>query len=159
AIQKVVGGPPYTGKFDNAKDTAYRVIADHIRALTFALTDGAHIGNEGRDYVLKRILRRAERYGRQYLDAKKPFLGDLVPTVVEVMGGAFPELRRAPQRVAQMIRTEEEQFIRTLDKGIKLFQEVAERAKQGQAKAVSGEDAFRLHDTYGIFIDITQQMA
>ncbi len=77
AIQKVTGAEPYTGKLDDFKDTAYRVIADHIRALTFALTDGAVPGNEGRDYVLRRILRRAERYGRQYLGTTKPFLYEL----------------------------------------------------------------------------------
>src|SRR5437763_14822417 len=88
AIREVTGAPAYTGKLDDRKDTAYRVIADHVRALTFALTDGATLGNTGRDYVLRRILRRAERYGRQYLKTDKPFLGDLVPAVVESMGHA-----------------------------------------------------------------------
>src|SRR5262249_35198899 len=78
AIERVTGAPKYTGKLDELKDTAYRVIADHVRALTFALTDGARIGNEGRDYVLKRILRRAERFGRQHLNTTKPFLCELV---------------------------------------------------------------------------------
>jgi alanyl-tRNA synthetase len=166
AIQKVFGGPAYTGKFDNAKDTAYRVIADHIRALTFALTDGAHIGNEGRDYVLKRILRRAERYGWQYLKINKPFLCELVPTVVGLMSSVFPELNRDPQKVARLIRVEEEAFIRTLDRGMKLFSEAAGAVHQkatGELVAtkdvISGEVAFKLHDTYGLYIDIVEQMA
>src|SRR5579871_1235015 len=114
AIRKVTGAPPYGGKLDDLGDTAYRVIADHIRALTFALTDGARPGNEGRNYVLRRILRRAERYGRQFFGTTKPFLCDLVPTVVEVMGNSFPELKRKPAEVVSIIREEEESFIRTL---------------------------------------------
>ncbi len=159
AIQRLTAAAPYTGKLDDLKDTAYRVIADHLRALTFALTDGAVPGNEGRGYVLRRILRRAERYGRQYLRTSKPFLCELVPTVVEVMGGAFPELRRDPGKVIGLIREEEESFIRTLDRGIRLFQEAADRANQRGRRVISGEDAFQLHDTYGVFIDITEQMA
>jgi alanyl-tRNA synthetase len=159
AIQKITGAAGYGDKFDNLKDTAYRVIADHIRALTVALTDGAEPSNEGRGYVLRRILRRAERYGRQYLGTTKPFLCDLVPTVVEVMGHAFPELQRAPARIIGLIRSEEETFIATLDRGIRLFQEAADRARTGKNKEISGEDAFKLHDTYGLYIDITEQMA
>jgi alanyl-tRNA synthetase len=159
AIRQVTGAPPYTGKLDDLKDTAYRVIADHVRALTFAITDGARPGNEGRNYVLRRILRRAERYGRQYLGATRPFLCDLVPAVVEVMGGAFPELKRDPARVMDLVREDEKSFIRTLDRGIILFREAADRARKGGSNAISGEDAFKLHDTYGVYIDITEQMA
>jgi alanyl-tRNA synthetase len=158
AIQQVTGAPAYTGKLDDLRDTAYRVIADHIRALTFALTDGAALGNTRREYVLRRILRRAERYGRQYLKADRPFLCDLVPSVVEAMGHAFPELKRDPGRVSRMIREDEASFIRTLDRGITLFQEAAGRARSAGG-VISGEDAFRLHDTYGVYIDITEQMA
>jgi alanyl-tRNA synthetase len=159
AIRKVTGAPAYTGKLDDLRDTAYRVVADHIRALTFALTDGAAPGNEGRNYVLRRILRRAERYGRQYLGATKPFLCDLVPSAVEAMGAVFPELKRDPARVADLIREDEVSFIRTLDRGIRLFQEAAERARKGGKNVISGPDAFQLHDTYGVYIDITEQMA
>jgi alanyl-tRNA synthetase len=159
AIQSITGAPAYTGKLGDLKDTAYRVIADHIRALTFALTDGARPGNEGRNYVLRRILRRAERYGRQYFHTEKPFLCDLVPAVVDAMGSAFPELKRDPGRVAGLIREDEESFIRTLDRGIKLFQEAASRAQKAGKKTISGDDAFQLHDTYGVYIDITEQMA
>lgn len=159
AIQKVTGAKAYGGKLEDMHDTAYRVIADHIRALTFALTDGAAPGNVGRDYVLRRILRRAERYGRQYFGVRKPFLCDLVPAVVDSMAHAFPELKRAPDRVAGLIREDEESFMRTLDRGIKLFQEIADRVRREGKNIISGEDAFKLHDTYGFYIDITEQMA
>ncbi len=158
AIRQVTGAPPYTGKLQDHRDTAYRVIADHIRTLTFALTDGAVPSPDGRGYVLRRILRRAERYGRQYLGTKAPFLVRLVPTVVERMGVVFPELRRSPDRVAAVIQDEEESFIRTLDRGIGLFREAAERARH-KGNRLTGEDAFKLHDTYGVYIDITEQMA
>jgi len=159
AIQKVTGAAPYTGVLDDLKDTAYRVIADHIRTLTFALTDGAAIGNEGRNYVLKRILRRAERYGAQVLGTKEPFLHALVPTVVELMGGAFPELKANPAKVRAAIYAEEEGFLRTLKRGIKLFDELVEKMGAEGRTQVSAEEAFKLHDTYGVLIDITQQIA
>jgi alanyl-tRNA synthetase len=159
AIQKVTGADPYTGILDNLKDTAYRVIGDHIRTLTFALTDGAVIGNVGRDYVLKRILRRAERYGVQVLLTDKPFLHALVPTVVEQFGTAFPELKKNPEKVRELIHDEEESFLRTLKRGITLFNKIATDMKQAGRTVVSGDEAFKLHDTHGVLIDITQQMA
>src|SRR5262249_61621989 len=130
AIQKVTGAPPYTGKLDDIKDTAYRVIADHIRALTFAITDGAEPSNTKRGFVLRSILRRAERFGWQHLGTTKPFLCDLVPTVVELMGGVFPELKRNPAQVAAKIKDEEESFLRTLDRGMKLFNDAAARVRK-----------------------------
>jgi alanyl-tRNA synthetase len=159
AIQGITRAPEYMGKLDDFRDTAYRVIADHMRTLTVALTDGAKPGNVGRDYVLRRILRRAERYGRQYLGTSQPFLCELVPTVVKVMGPAFPELQRDPSKVADLIRAEEESFIKTLDRGICLFEEAAMRARQSGREMISGKDAFQLHDTHGVYIDITEQMA
>jgi alanyl-tRNA synthetase len=159
AIQKSTNAEPYTGKLEDLKDIAYRVIADHIRTLTFALTDGATIGNLGRDYVLKRILRRAERYGRQCLGTDGPFLHKLVPTVVEQLGTAFPELKRNPEKVRGQIYEEEVAFLRNLDRGIKLFMGIAEKTKAANTNVVSGADAFKLYDTYGLFIDITEQMA
>ncbi len=159
AIQKVTGFEPYTGEIDNIKDTAYRVIADHIRALTFALTDGAVPSNEKRGYVVRSILRRAERYGRMFLYTPKPFLHELVPTVVEIMGGAFPELKRKPSEVARVILDEEKSFLRTLDRGINLFLEVAKKTQMDRGTAISGDDTFELHTTYGFFPDITRQMA
>jgi len=140
-------------------DITYRVIADHVRCLTFALTDGAVPDNEGRGYVLRRILRRGVRYGRQYLDMHEPFLCDLVPAVVETMGAAFPELKKNPARVAEIIREEEQSFIKTLDRGIALFEEAAEFALKHHHGRISGEDAFKLHDTYGFPVDLTELMA
>ncbi len=137
-------------------DIAFRVIADHIRTLTFALTDGAVPSNEGRGSVMRRILRRAARFGWQTLELRQPFLHKLVPVVVESMGEAFPELRRDPDRVAQLIREEEVSFEKNLDRGIELFEEAAFVAK---AKQIAGEAAFKLHDTYGFPIDLTQIMA
>src|SRR5262245_12005107 len=162
AIQKVTGyEKPYGGVLESLPDTAYRVIADHIRTLTFALTDGATIGNVGRDYVLRRILRRASRYGVQVLGTgtKDPFLYCLVPTVVETMGEAFPELKKNPHKVIDQIRDEETAFLRNLERGIKLFDRIADRMRKAGLTVVSGDEAFKLHDTYGVLIDITQQMA
>jgi alanyl-tRNA synthetase len=159
AIQKATGfARPYSGKLGSEdvgnSDTAYRVIADHIRTLTFAITDGATPSNEGRGYVLRRILRRAVRYGRQVMDAKTGFFAQLVPTVVERMGQSFPELKKNPARVIQILKEEEESFGRTLDRGIKLFAEAS-----ADGKAISGDNAFKLYDTFGFPIDLTQQMA
>jgi len=159
AIQKLTGAPGYSGNLEDLKDTAYRVIADHIRALTFAITDGGVPSNQKRGYVLRSILRRAERFGRQYLATRKPFLFELVPTVVELMSGAFPELKRDPDNVSKVILEEEESFIRTLDRGIKLFQEVVTRTRESGSTVISGDEMFDLHTTYGFFPDITEQMA
>jgi alanyl-tRNA synthetase len=159
AIQRVTGAPKYAGKLDDLKDTAYRAIADHVRALTFAITDGAEPSNTKRGFVLRSILRRAERYGWQHLATSKPFLCDLVPAVVEVMGGAFPELKRSPQRVIDIIRDEEESFLRNLDRGLKLFNDAAAKVRKAGGDTIGGEEAFKLHDTFGVYIDITEQMA
>jgi len=160
AIERLTGARAYMGKLGTHDagniDTAYRVIADHIRTLTFAITDGAVPSNEGRGYVLRRILRRAVRYGRQTLGAKPGFFAQLLPTVVESFGEFFPELRKNPDRVIGIIREEEDSFGRTLDRGIKLFEEAAQRAK---SKQVSADDAFKLYDTYGFPPDLTAQMA
>ena len=153
-IQAVCSCPPYTGHLTEPRDIAYRVIADHIRTLTFAITDGAEPSNEGRGYVLRRILRRAVRYGRQTLGAPGVFFSELVPTVVETMGGFFPELKKNPQHVIKVIRDEEEAFGRTLATGLSLF----DKAAAGKTQ-VAAEDAFKLHDTYGFPIDLTQLMA
>jgi alanyl-tRNA synthetase len=157
AIHKITGAPRYDGSMEGARDVAYRVAADHIRTLTFAITDGAVPSNEGRGYVLRRILRRAAVQGAQHLGAKPGFLADLVPTVVDHMGGAFPELTKNPQRVMGVIREEEESFGRTLDRGIAMFNDAATRS--GATKRVGAGDAFMLHDTYGFPIDLTQVMA
>jgi len=160
AIERHTGARPYRGKLGAEDigniDTAYRVIADHIRTLTFALTDGAMPSNVGRGYVLRRILRRAVRYGRQMLGAKSGFFAQLVPVVIESMGEAFPELYVQPEKVRAIVLEEEESFGRTLDRGIKLFDGVAAQAKTG---LISGTDAFKLYDTFGFPIDLTALMA
>jgi alanyl-tRNA synthetase len=158
AIQEVTKARPYSGKLDDLTDTAYRVIADHIRTLTFAITDGGVPGNEGRGYVIRSILRRASRFGWQVFDLKEPFLYKLSDTVVKQLGDVFPELKRNPEKVRSVIYEEEKSFLRTLAKGIKLFAEAGERASLNNF-VISGHDAFHLHTTYGLFIDIVQQMA
>jgi alanyl-tRNA synthetase/REP element-mobilizing transposase RayT len=145
-------------------DITYRVIADHVRCLTFAITDGAVPDREGRGYVLRRILRRAVRYGWQYLNVHEPFLCDLVEPLVAHMAGAFPELRDAHggknvEHVKSILREEEESFGRTLERGIKLFDEAADYATTHHKGKIAGEDAFKLHDTYGFPIDLTELMA
>lgn len=121
AIQRITGAPAYTGILEDHKDIAYRVVADHIRTLVFAITDGAVPDNVGRGSVLRSVLRRAARMGRQYLGTAEPFLFKLVPTVVELMGEAFPELKKNPERVADVIRGEEENFGKTIENGLKAF--------------------------------------
>jgi alanyl-tRNA synthetase len=163
-----LSGKKYTGKFPRTNaadpvaeaadaqlryDIAFRVVADHIRCLTFALTDGAVPSNEGRGYVLRRILRRAVRFGRQQLEFHEPFLHKLVPVIVETMSGAFPELEKNPRHVGGLIEDEEVSFGRTLDRGIMLFEEAVQSGK------ISGHAAFKLHDTYGFPIDLTRIMA
>jgi alanyl-tRNA synthetase len=134
-------------------DIAFRVVADHARCLTFALTDGAVPSNEGRGYVLRRILRRAVRFGRQQLGLNEPFVHRLVPIIVETMGNVFPELKKSPEQVIELIKDEEVSFGRTLGRGIQLFDDAA---KSG---SISAGDAFKLHDTYGFPIDLTRIMA
>ena len=159
AIRGRTGARAYSGKLDDHTDIAYRVIADHIRCLTMALTDGATPSNEGRGYVLRRILRRAVRHGHQTLGVRGPFLKDLVPAVVASLGGAFPELAPAAKRVAHLIEEEEIQFGKTLERGLALFADAAARVKKAGGKQIAADDAFRLHDTSGFPIDLTQVMA
>ena len=139
-----------------AEDVAFRVIADHIRTLSFAIADGIQPGNEGRGYVLRRILRRAVRYGRT-LGFHEPFFYKLVDVLAETMGGVFPEIRTKRKHVQDTIRTEEEAFNKTLDRGIELFNE--EAGQMSQKKLLSGEFAFQLYDTYGFPLDLTELMA
>jgi alanyl-tRNA synthetase len=159
-IQKVTGARSYTGKLGmedtDTVDMAYRVIADHVRTMTFAITDGAVPGNEGRNYVLRRILRRAVRYGRQILKAKAGFLSQLVKVVVDNMKEAFPEIAEQYETVIEIVKDEESTFDRTLDRGIEHFNKAATKAK---GSVISGEDAFTLYDTFGFPVDLTQLMA
>jgi alanyl-tRNA synthetase len=139
-----------------AVDVAFRVIADHIRTLSFAIADGIQPSNEGRGYVLRRILRRAVRYGRT-LGFHEPFFYKLVEVLVETMGGVFPEIRAKKKHVQDTIRFEEEAFNKTLDRGIELFhEEVTQMSRKGQ---ISGAFTFQLSDTYGFPLDLTELMA
>jgi alanyl-tRNA synthetase len=153
-----LSGHRYTSQLGNKTDNAFRVIADHTRALVFAITDGAIPSNEGRGYVIRRILRRASRFGRE-LDMHEPFLYQLVPVVVDVLGAAFPEIRERAEYVSTVVQSEEVSFGRTLDRGLELFAAAAGRAAKTPAKTISGDEAFQLYDTYGFPLDLTQLMA
>jgi len=165
-IQKIVGCPPYTGKLgaedaaQNYRDMAYRVVADHIRTLSFAIADGAVPSNEGRGYVLRRILRRAVRYGMQTLGAKPGFFSKLVPVLAQgELGVAFPELRTKTDVVAAVIADEEQSFSSLLDRGVKYFADIVAEVKAEGIETISGERAFYLYDTLGFPVDLTQLMA
>jgi len=155
-IEKVedVSGVKYGA---DEKGTSHRVIADHIRALSFALADGGMPSNEGRGYVLRRILRRAARHGR-ILGMKKPFLYLLVDTVADLMGNHFPELNEKKTHIKMIIKAEEERFNLTLDKGLSKFEEIIETASEHD-KIILGKDAFMLYDTFGFPLDLTKTMA
>lgn len=160
AIQQATGARPYSGKVgaddvDNI-DMAYRVVADHIRTLSFAIADGACPGNEGREYVLRRILRRAVRYGTEVLKAKEGFFNGLVPMLVNVMGDVFPELKQREKHIKDIIAAEEASFGKTLLKGIEKFKKAVQEV---EGKTLNGQDAFVLWDTYGFPLDLTQLMA
>ncbi|MCO5044938.1 MAG: alanine--tRNA ligase [Kiritimatiellae bacterium] len=139
-------------------DIAFRVIADHIRTLSFAIADGIQPGNTDRHYVLRRILRRAVRYGRS-LGFREPFFYKLVDVLAETMGDVFPEIRARKAAVQEALRIEEEAFNRTLDRGIELFQIEAARLRAAQLKQMEGPFAFKLYDTYGFPLDLTELMA
>lgn len=137
---------------------AMRVIADHIRALTFAISDGALPSNEGRGYVLRRILRRASRFGRK-LNLKEPFIYKLVDTLAETMGDVYPEIIEKKELTKKIIKSEEENFGNTLDKGIELFENIIQSLKEKNINKIPGEEVFKLYDTYGFPIDLTKLMA
>jgi len=149
-----------TGKKNTGGETnvAFCVLADHIRALSFAIADGAIPSHEGRGYVLRRILRRAARFGR-VLDMREPFFYKLVSPLVEVMGDAYPEIKQRQEYISRVIRAEEESFGRTLDRGIEIFEQKAKAILSNGHNIFPGKDAFLLHDTYGFPLDLTQLMA
>ncbi|MDD5326667.1 MAG: alanine--tRNA ligase [Phycisphaerae bacterium] len=151
-------GQKYTGSLDKRTDIALRVIADHLRCLVFAITDGCMPSNEGRGYVLRRILRRASRFGR-VLNLHDPFIFNLAPTVVDLMGDFYQELRARQDFVRSVIESEESSFGRTLDRGIEIFNTAAEKAQTSKDKTITGENAFELYDTYGFPLDLTGLMA
>ena len=137
---------------------SHRVIADHIRALTFCIADGGGLSNEKQGYVLRRILRRAARHGRK-LDMQEPFIYKLVPTLVDLMGDVYPEIKEKQTHIENVIRAEEESFGRTLDTGLELFDNLARKLKRSGSTVVPGEDVFKLYDTYGFPVDLTRVMA
>lgn len=142
---------------DTKAGVAMRVISDHIRAISFSIADGQLPSNVKAGYVIRRILRRAVRYAYTFLKVEEPLLYQLVPTLVEQMGDAFPELRSQEKLIKKVIKEEEEAFLRTLDKGIKLMDTLIEKNKN--SKRISGEDAFVLYDTFGFPIDLTELIA
>ncbi len=148
-----------TGKAFNDKNmVSFQVIADHIRALSFAIADGALPSNEGRGYVLRRILRRAVRHGR-LLGMDKPFLYRIVDSVVKKMSEAYPELKDAQRHIENVIYNEEELFYKTLDRGLEEFNKTVKMLNEKGEKVFPGEEAFLLHDTFGFPLDLTRVMA
>ncbi|MGB7063253.1 MAG: alanine--tRNA ligase [Candidatus Zixiibacteriota bacterium] len=143
---------------DSDRGQSFRVIADHIRALSFAITDGAIPSNEGQGYVVRRILRRAARHGR-LLGLHKPFIYQLSSLVVDLMGKTYPELEAKKEHVALVIKSEEERFEETLDLGLELFEKVSERVHKEGSNTIPGQEVFKLYDTYGFPLDLTQVMA
>jgi alanyl-tRNA synthetase len=138
-------------------DVAMRVIADHIRAISFSIADGQLPSNVKAGYVIRRILRRAVRYGYTFLGLSEPFLCQLVQQLVDDMGEAYPEIAKQQKFIESVIREEEMAFLRTLDRGIRLMDECMERSKD--SKVIAGADAFKLYDTYGFPIDLTELIA
>ncbi|KAJ2435166.1 Alanine--tRNA ligase, partial [Coemansia sp. RSA 2424] len=162
-IQQLTGARQYTGNVGAADtdgvDMAYRVIADHIRTLSFAIADGGIPSNEGRGYVLRRILRRGSRYARRKFSVELgSFFARLVDTVVASMGDAFPEVRANAEAIKEVLCDEERAFARTLDRGERLFEQTVAALPEGQT-VIPGRQVWRLYDTYGFPVDLTQILA
>ncbi len=138
---------------DSTADRSMRVVADHLRAVSFLITDGVLPSNEGRGYVLRRILRRAARHGR-LLGVNEPFLGELTATVAQQMGSAYPELTTAAATVAEVTQGEEERFISTLDQGLPILTDLVKKAKAAHQPSLAGDAVFKLYDTYGFPLDL-----
>lgn len=141
---------------DNKKDVAMRVIADHIRTIAFSITDGQLPSNAKAGYVIRRILRRAVRYGYTFLNMHKAFMYKLVPVLIDTMGDAYPELEQQRVLIGKVIKEEEESFLRTLETGIKLLDKLINDSKVKNLTVLSGSDAFILYDTYGFPPDLTE---
>jgi len=153
-IAEITGTPYDSGE----AGVGHRVIADHLRSISFAIADGAMPSNDGRGYVLRRILRRAARFGRT-IGIHRPFIYRLVDDLGKVMGDAFPEIKEREEHISGVIRGEEESFGRTLDRGIELFAELIEKLKSKGDNVIPGNEAFKLYDTFGFPLDLTQLMA
>jgi len=150
-----ISGRPYGS--DRAIDTSIRVIADHIRAITFVLSEGLMPSNEGRGYVLRRIIRRAARHGLM-LGIEGPFLYSLLDTVIETMSGPYPELLDEPERSRKILRFEEEHFANTLTAGMEILDKLIKDLKSSGEKTIPGTDLFRLYDTYGFPLDLAREI-
>ncbi len=148
---------PTTARADKT-DVSLRVITDHIRSATFMICDGVLPSNEGRGYVLRRLLRRAARHGK-LLGVNHPFLYEVCDTVIHENEGHYPELRERQAYITKVIRTEEENFAKTIDGGMKIYDEMLAAHKAQGETVFSGADAFKLYDTYGFPIDLTVEMA
>ncbi|MEG2429365.1 MAG: alanine--tRNA ligase, partial [Oscillospiraceae bacterium] len=155
-ISKIAG---VTYKQDAQKDVSLRVITDHIRSTVFMIADGVLPSNEGRGYVLRRLLRRGARHGR-LLDIKRPFLYEVVDTVIEENKSFYPELKEKSEYIKKLVRNEEESFAKTIDKGFDLLNQLIEEFDKDtlKNKILSGEDAFKLYDTFGFPIDLTREI-
>ncbi|KAI4152193.1 MAG: hypothetical protein LQ341_000757 [Variospora aurantia] len=163
-IQQVTGAREYRGKFGDEDpdgiDTAYRVVADHVRTLTFAISDGAAPNNEGRGYVVRRVLRRGARYARKYFNSEiGQFFSKIVPTLVNQMGDMFPEIKKKMSDVMEILNEEEASFAKTLDRGERQFESYAQQSKLKDLTKLHGADVWRLYDTFGFPIDLTRLMA
>ncbi len=153
-VEKLAGKKYTSG--DDKQSVAFRVIADHIRAIAFTIADGQLPSNTGAGYVIRRILRRAVRYYYSYLDSKQPLLYKLIPVLAKQFAHVFPELDKQSDFVSKVVHEEEESFLRTLDKGLKKMDEMIANAKQS---VINGTAAFELYDTYGFPIDLTRLIA
>jgi alanyl-tRNA synthetase len=158
-IQATCGIAGVTYHVDDNTDVALKVIADHIRTVTFSVGDGVLPSNEGRGYVIRRLLRRAVRYGKVVLGLDKPFLYKLVPVVGDIMGVYYPEVVEKREFIERVIRMEEERFYETLSDGLHILAELAAKAQAEGRTEISGADAFKLYDTYGFPLDLTEDFA
>ena len=163
-IHEVTGARPYEGKFGaedtDGVDTAYRVVADHLRTCTISISDGAVPNNVGRGYVVRRVLRRGARYGRKYLNAEiGSFFSKILPTVIEQLEDIFPEIRKKEKDVKEILDEEEQAFALTLDRGEAMFNKYAQSCRSKSSKDLPGAYVWRLYDTYGFPVDLTKLMA
>ena len=151
-----ISGAKY--RTNDEQDTAFKVIADHIRTVTFAVGDGALPSNEGRGYVLRRLLRRAVRYAKK-LNINRPFMYELVPVVGEIMVDFYPEVKEKTDFIQRVVKNEEERFHETLNDGLAILATVIKKEKAQNSDTVQGEDVFRLYDTYGFPVELTEEYA
>jgi alanyl-tRNA synthetase len=155
AVEKISGST--YGKNEET-DVAFKVIADHIRTVGFAIGDGALPSNEGRGYVLRRLLRRAVRFAKQ-IEINRPFMYELIPVVSEIMVDFYPEVKEKAEFIQKVVKNEEERFHETLNDGLSILSSIVEREKKAGRDTIPGEDVFRLYDTYGFPVELTEEYA